>query len=155
MAVRRGFTLIEILAAIALATVAITPIIRLMDLGTKGVYKGGDRTYAVMAASEMLEVMRGIEFAAIPPRPPDQLYSVSEIRDLTNAHPKRNLTLSQQFDGKFTIGIAVSEIRPENDPRPAEPSSVRLVSVQVMWKNVMDQEESISLSSLITDIRAE
>ncbi|MBW7874960.1 MAG: prepilin-type N-terminal cleavage/methylation domain-containing protein [Candidatus Cloacimonetes bacterium] len=152
---RKGFTLIEILATITIATLLVTPILRLMDSGTKGVYKGAERTTAILAAADLIEAIRGVEFAVIPPRPPDQYYSVPEIRQMVASNLRRNLPFFNQYEDKFLIGIAISEIRPENDRNPAAPSKLRLVAIQVMWKNVMGGEESITVSSMITDSRAD
>lgn len=155
MAVRRGFTLIEILATITIATLLVTPVIRMMDAGTRGVYKGADRTTAILAAADVIEAIRGIEFTVIPPRPPDQFYTLGEIRELVNQHLKRNLPFFNQYEDKFLIGVAISEVRPEVDRNPTEPAALRLVAVQIMWKNVMGAEETISLSSMMTNSRAE
>ena len=65
---RRGFTLIEILATITIATVMITAIFPMLNIGQKSVYKSSDKNYAVLAAADLMEVVRGTEFSVLPPR---------------------------------------------------------------------------------------
>jgi prepilin-type N-terminal cleavage/methylation domain-containing protein len=150
---RSGFTLIEILATITIATLLITPILGMMSLGSKAVYKGSDKTYAVLAAADLIEAVRGIEAALLPPKG-DVPYSVDEIRDILRQsdNGRRNLQFNNSYSEKFSIGAFIHETPDQgdlDDSFSGEQKMLRMVTVIVKWKNVMEEEESIRLTSFI------
>ena len=58
---KRGFTLIEILATITIATVMITAIFPMLSIGQKGVYKSSDKNYVILAAADLIEVRQRLQ----------------------------------------------------------------------------------------------
>lgn len=150
---RKAFTLIEILATITIATLLITPILGMMTLGSRAVYKGSDKTYAVLAASDLIEAIRGIESNLLPPKG-DVPYSVDEIRELLRKgdNGRRNLQFNNSYQEKFAIGAFIHEIPDQKLPDGAvlnEQKILRMITVIVKWKNVMDEEESIRITSFL------
>ncbi len=149
---RRGFTLIEILATITLATLMITAIFPMLNLGQKGVYKSSDKNYAVLAAADLMEVVRGTEFSVLPPR--ESPYSVQEIRQLLyqGDNARRNLIFGHVYQKKFAIGVFIQPVvGTENSSNGHDANkSMRQCTVVVRWESVMDKskKEEIRLTSL-------
>ncbi len=149
---RRGFTLIEILATITIATVMITAIFPMLNIGQKGVYKSSDKNYAVLAAADLMEVVRGTEFSVLPPR--ENPYSVQEIRQLLykGDNARRNLVFGHVYEDKFAIGVFIQLVaETENSTNPEDANkSMRQCTVVVRWESVMDKskKEEVRLTSL-------
>lgn len=156
---RRGFTLIEILATITIATIMIGAIFPLLSIGSKGIYKSSDRTYAVLAAADLIEVVRGTDFDVLPPRGQENPYTVDEIKSLINApeHQRSNLYFNHIYEKKFAIGIFVMSVESEgSEIESKNRAEIRQVVVKVQWKSVLDQSpdgkiEEIELTSLYTE----
>ena len=152
---KRGFTLIEILATITIATVTITAIFPMLSIGQKGVYKSSDKNYAILAAADLIEVVRGTEFSVLPPR--ENPYSVQELRQLLyqGDNARRNLVFGHVYEDKFAIGIfiqplAKTEVTNDTDK---ESKSMRQCTVVVRWESVMDKEkkEEVRLTTLYAE----
>ena len=149
---RRGFTLIEILATITIATVMITAIFPMLNIGQKGVYKSSDKNYAVLAAADLMEVVRGTEFSVLPPR--ENPYSVQEIRQLLykGDNARRNLVFGHVYEDKFAIGVFIQLVaETENSTNPEDANkSMRQCTVVVRWESVIDKskKEEVRLTSL-------
>mgnify|MGYP001372336986 CR=1 FL=1 len=149
---RRGFTLIEILATITIATVMITAIFPMLNIGQKSVYKSSDKNYAVLAAADLMEVVRGTEFSVLPPR--ENPYSVQEIRQLLykGDNARRNLVFGHVYEDKFAIGVFIQLVaETENSTNPEDANkSMRQCTVVVRWQSVMDKskKEEVRLTSL-------
>jgi len=152
----RGFTLIEILATIAIATVMIGPIFYMLSSGSRWVYKSADKTYAVLVASDLIEVVKGTDFSVLPVR--DEPYSVDEIREKisTGENLRRNLVFNHTYVEKFSIGAFVQSI-PEgemNKTLSGKGQELRMVTIVVQWENVMTKkEEELRLTSFYMDSR--
>jgi len=152
----RGFTLIEILATIAIATVMIGPIFYMLSSGSRWVYKSADKTYAVLAASDLIEVVRGTDFSVLPVR--DEPYAVDEIREkiATGDNLRRNLVFNHVYAEKFSIGAFVQSI-PEgemNQTMGAKAQEIRMITVVVQWENVLTKKaEEVRLTSFYMDSR--
>lgn len=150
----RGFTLIEILATITIATVMITAIFPMLSIGQKGVYKSSDKNYAVLAAADLMEVVRGTEFSVLPPR--ENPYSVQELRQLLykGDNARRNLVFGHVYEDKFAIGIFIQNVAgAEGDSNSDDGKSMRQCTIVVRWESVMDQskKEEVRLTSLYVE----
>lgn len=147
---KRGFTLIEILLTITIATVMISAIFPMLNIGQKGVYKSSDKTYAVLAAADLLEVVRGTEFAVLPPR--ETPYSVQELRQLivSGDNVRRNLVFGHVYEDKFAIGIFIQAVA---ETGLADNQVMRQCTIVVRWESVMDksQKDEIRLTSLYAE----
>ena len=151
----RGFTLIEILATITIATMMITAIFPMLNIGQKGVYKSSDKNYAVLAAADLMEVVRGTEFSVLPPR--ENPYSVQELRQLLykGDNARRNLVFGHVYEDKFAIGIFIQPLAEvaNNSALNDEKKSMRQCTVVVRWESVMDKskKEEVRLTSLYAE----
>ena len=152
---KRGFTLIEILATITIATIMITAIFPMLSIGQKGVYKSSDKNYAVLAAADLMEVVRGTEFSVLPPR--ENPYSVQELRQLLyqGDNARRNLVFGHVYEDKFAIGIFIQPVAERETASKSnnESKSMRQCTVVVRWESVMDKskKEEVRLTSLYTE----
>jgi len=150
---RKAFTLLEILATIAIATVMIGPIYYMLSQGSRYVYRSADKTYAVLVASDLIEVVRGTDFKVLPPR--EKPYSVDEIRDRITSgdNLRRNLYFSHVYEDDFQVGAFVQEIPdPEDLGTDVRIHKLRMVTVVVVWKNKMtDKQDEVRLSSFYTE----
>lgn len=150
---RRGFTLIEILATITLATVMITAIFPMLSIGQKGVYKSSDKTYAVLAAADLIEVVRGTEFSVLPPR--ESPYSVQELRQLlvTGDNVRRNLVFGHVYEEKFAIGIFIQAVVDSPNEAVNENKVMRQCTIVVRWESVMDKsvKDEVRLTALYSE----
>ncbi|MBT3785963.1 prepilin-type N-terminal cleavage/methylation domain-containing protein [bacterium] len=150
---RGGFTLLEILATIAIATVMIGPIFYMLSAGTRYVYKSSDKTYAVLVAADLIEVVRGTDFKVLPPR--KEAYSVDEIRDLISSgdNLRRNLYFSHVYEDDFKVGAFVQDLpNPESLGEMVRISKLRMVTVVVVWKSKMNEkEDEVRLTSFYTE----
>ena len=153
MIVRRGFTLIEILATITLATVIMTAIFPMLSIGQKGVYKSSDKTYAVLAAADLIEVIRGTEFSVLPPR--ESPYSVQELRQLlvTGDNVRRNLVFGHVYEDKFAIGIFIQAVAPGSSEVGSDNKAMRQCTIVVRWESVMDRsiKDEVRLTTLYSE----
>lgn len=153
---RKAFTLLEILATIAIATAMIGPIYYMLSQGSRYVYRSADKTYAVLVASDLIEVVRGTDFKVLPPR--EQPYSVDEIRQRISSgnNLRRNLYFGHVYEEDFQIGAFVQDVPdPENLERGVKISKLRMVTIVVVWKNKLtDKQDEVRLSSFYTEYQS-
>lgn len=153
----RGFTLIEILATITIATITITAIFPLFRLGQRGVYKSSDKSYAILTASDLIEVVRGTSFEVLPPKGEGEYYTVQELRNRIHSgdNLRRNLVFNHIFEKKFNIGIFIMPVAKSELHKDVDGvGELRQVVVRISWKSALDDsrddpiEEDLSMSAI-------
>jgi prepilin-type N-terminal cleavage/methylation domain-containing protein len=149
---KAGFTLLEILATITLATILVGPIINMMVLGSKGIYAGADRTYAILSASDLLEMVRGVDAKVLPARGPDKPYSVPEIQGLvhTSDSMRSNLVFNRQYHDRFSFAVVIDDVPGAEVPEGEEENrTLRMITVIAGWTDDRDQKRTVQLSTFV------
>jgi prepilin-type N-terminal cleavage/methylation domain-containing protein len=171
---RKAFTMIEILATITISSVLITPIFYLMNTGSRGVYKSADKTYALIMATDILELVKGIDFEAMPPR--EEPYNFAEIQQIVSSRPRKELFfnrlylmgndqeqgevkfIDQNYGRKFLVGIYIQRVDFE-DPMEVgkKQKELRRATVVIQWKSVLgkDKTDTVRLHSFYTEHKSD
>jgi len=119
-----GFSLIELMVAIAILAMAIFGIFHAYSTGFMGMADARDRTVATNYAREAMEDVKNMDFELIT---------------------QGNLSIPEIFDGKYNRVINVED-------NVEESSNLKKVTTIVFWKNRNGKELNIETSMLINKI---
>ena len=152
---RKAFTLIEILMTITMATVMIVPIFQMLGLGTKGIYKSSDKTYAILIAAEVIEIVKFTDFDVLPPR--DEIYQLPEIMQRNNSpeFQKKNLLyFNRDYEKGYGIGVLITKIQGKYDNKSigGDANELRRVDVYLQWESVLTRKNvNLKLTTFYRD----
>ncbi|PCJ20356.1 MAG: hypothetical protein COB02_04800 [Candidatus Cloacimonadota bacterium] len=152
---KKAFTLLEILMTITMATVMIVPVFNMLNLGTKGIYKSSDKTYAILIASEVIEIVKFTGFDVLPPK--EEVYQLNDIIQRNNQpeYLKRNLYYSnREYEKGYGVGVLITKVEGQYDSKRigGKVSGLRRVDVYIQWESVLTKESTtLKLSTFYKD----
>lgn len=129
---------------ITMATVMIVPIFHMLGLGTRGVYKSSDKTYAILIASEIIEIVKFTGFDVLPPR--EEIYQITEIMQRNNSpeFQKKNLLyFNRDYEEGYGIGVLITKVEGSYDNKVigGKASELRRVDVYLQWESVLTKKD--------------
>jgi len=124
---RAGFTIIEILITLVLVTLLFIPIVQLMQLGTKRVYRGGDETLATIYAADIIELIRGGPYEAFYENGQKEEKGL-DLKEVFGRSPFFKGYDPSSYIDRFTIAV---DVGPAGE---IPPKKLKQVRVTVAWK---------------------
>ncbi len=118
-----GYSLVEVMAAIVILSIAIIPMVSMFDAGLRAAVLGGNYDQARALANEKLEEVKALPFSDVLARYPED--------SPTNCNPPAPVG-SPMTSCKVTIDY-VSMTATAIDTSSYEPTSMAQVTVRVEW----------------------
>lgn len=139
---KTGFSLVEVLVVVFIASVVFTSFYTVSTVGTKYIIEAKNRLAAVALLNEKMEIIRNLEYGKVGTQESiDIPGNIPQDEEVTaNGHVYQVSTSVRYFDDVMDGTI-------ETTPVDAIPNDYKIVSITVSWTGINGQTQSVSSSS--------